>query len=294
MKRFLIPAGSLIIATVMAGCGSNGMSSNSAPAAISGKVADGYLVNATVFMDKNGNYRLDAGEPSTTTDANGAYTLTVDPADVGKYPVVAMATKGVTIDKDSNQPVSSSYVMSIPKDAVTGTVSTNFISPISTLVREMMETGKYANMQQAMEELRGKLGMPAGTNMMGDYLAGNNGSLHSTARNMATQMGGHMAQVFGNSSSASNIDVNRYRGMMGGIFSNLSSVRGGNQTAMSNMMSSMMSTIAGIQPGQPFRNMSSSFKGMMGGTGLSTNGMMGSGPTGSMMGGNAGGSMMGR
>ena len=73
-----------------------------------------------------------------------------------------MAVKGVTIDKDINQPVQSSYILSMPQDSVSGTVSSNFISPMSTQIRELMATGKYT-MQQAMDLMSTKLGLPAGT-----------------------------------------------------------------------------------------------------------------------------------
>ena len=264
MKTTIMKALTIIAAGIIAGCGSG--SSTSTPAtSISGKVADGYLVGATVFMDKNGNYLLDSGEPSTTTDANGAYALNVDPSDVGKYPIVAMATIGVTIDKDTGLPVTGSYVLSMPATAISGTVNSNFISPMSSQLREMMETGKYATMQDAMDALRTKLGLPAGTNVMIDYMAANNSTMHDAARNMASLMGSQMGQVFGANGSGAAVDVNRYRGMMGTIFSNISSVKGPNaQPAMSNLMGSMMSNLPNITPGQPFRNMSVAFRGGMG------------------------------
>ena len=129
----------VVLATLIAitaGCGTSGDSTTIAgvgtggTGTVSGKVADGYLVNASVFLDKNSNYQMDAGEPSTTTDANGSYTLMVDPADVGRYPIAAMAIKGQTIDKDANQTVPNSYMLSMPASAVSGTVSSNFISPM--------------------------------------------------------------------------------------------------------------------------------------------------------------------
>ena len=279
MKKQILAAAALIIAGMMAGCGSSSTTpSGSSISAITGKVADGYLVGANVFLDKNGNYRLDQDEPSATTDANGAYTLNVDPGDVGKYPIVALAIKGVTVDKDTNRTVANSYVLSMPKDSISGTVSSNFISPMSSQLREMMETGNYATVQLAMEDLRVKLGMPAGTNMSGDYIVSRNESMHTAAQNMATLMGGQMSQLFNTDGSTTSVDVNRYRGMMGAIFSNISSIKRPNsQTAMSDLMGAMTSVVEGIQPGQPFRNMSTSFRGMPGG------GMMGSN-SGSMMG----------
>ena len=281
MKIYTLTAAALITVGLIAGCGGGGGTTPAASTAlVSGKVADGYLVGAAVFLDKNGNYQLDAGEPSATTDANGNYTLTVDPADVGKYPIVAMVTKGQTIDKDTGMAVTSSYVLSMPATAISGTVSSNFISPMTTQLREMMETGKYATMQQAMTDLAAKLKMPAGTNMLQDYMLANNTAMHTAAQNMASLMGSQMTLVMGTSGTTTTVDVNRYRGMMGTIFSNMSSIKGSNsQSAMTTLMS-MMTTTLGNMPmtgaGQPYTNMSSAFRGgMMGSTtGTSTGGMM--------------------
>lgn len=272
----------LLVAGIIGGCGGGGSSTPSATtSSISGKVADGYLAGATVFLDKNGNYQLDAGEPFAMTDANGAYILTVDPADMGKYPIVAMATKGVTIDKDTGVAVTNSYMLSMPATAVSGTVSSNFISPMSSELRELMETGKFATMQQAMDAINAKLGLALGTNIMTDFVAANNSTMRTAAQNMASLMGGQMPQVFVTTGSGTTVDVNRYRGMMGTIFSNMSSIKGGPnaQTAMTTLMGTMTSTL-GTMPmtisGQPYHNMSSAFRGgMMGGTaGTGTGGMM--------------------
>lgn len=276
MRKQVFAVAALVAAGMLAGCG--GSSSPTAASTVSGKVADGYLVNATVFLDKNGNYRLDAGEPSDTTDADGAYTLTVDPADLGQYPIVALAVKDVTIDKDTDLPITHSYLLSLPKDSVSGTVQGNFISPLTTQVREMMETGNYATMQQAMDDLRLELDLPEGTNMMGDYIAGQNQAMHGTAQNMATLMGGQMSQVFGAGGNTGTVDVNRYRGMMGVMFSNMSSVRASNSDAtMTELMTQMSTSLGTITIGEPFRNMSSYFGG-----GMTWGGMTG-GTGGSMM-----------
>jgi hypothetical protein len=275
LYQWLLIATCLISVATMTGCGAGGDTIAGAGSGgtgvvakqISGTVADGYLVNATVFLDKNGNYQLDAGEPSATTDANGAYTLSVDPADVGKYPIVVLAIKGVTIDKDTNQTLASSYVLSLPKDSISSTVSNNFISPMTSLVREMMETGLYASMQQAMDALGTKMGLPAGTNLMTDYIAANNTTMHTAAQNIATLMGNQMGLILGTSGSTITVDVNRYRSMMGTIFSNMSSIMGSNaQTGMTNLNSiitTMLTNMPTTSVGQPFMNMSTSFRSMM-------------------------------
>lgn len=274
MKKIILVA-ALLVVGIIAGCGNSG--TTTPKTSISGKVADGYLIGATVFLDKNGNYLLDSGEPSATTDQSGGYTLLVDPADVGTYPIVAMATKGVTIDKDTDTVVQNSYILSMPAAAISATFSSNFISPMSSQLREMMETGKYSTMQQAMNGLGTKLGMPPGTDLLADYMAANNVTMHTAAQNMATLMGSQMSQVFAASGSSA-MDVNRYRGMMGTIFSNMSSIKGSspnNQSAMSSLMGTMTTTLSAMPmngTGQSFLNMSAAFRG----------GMM-AGPAGGMM-----------
>jgi len=257
--------------SIIAGVGTGG--TGSLAKIISGSVADGYLVNATVFLDRNGNYQLDADEPVTVTDANGAYKLSIDQADVGKHPIVAMAIRGVTIDKDTNQTITNSFVLSIPKEGVSSTVSNNFISPITSQLREMLETGLFTSMQQASETLRTKMGLPAGTDIFSDFMANNNNNsamntMHTIAQNMATVMGNQMNQVLATNGTTTTVDVNRYRGMMGTIFSNISSVRAGNsQPSISNLNNTMTMVVSSIPPtkiGQPYQNMSTAFKSTMG------------------------------
>jgi len=102
-----------------------------------------------------------------------------------------------------------------------------------------------------------------------------------------------MSTVLGNNGATTTVDVNRYRGMMGTIFSNISSVKGSGpntQTTMTNLMGTMQTNLPNITPGQPFRNMSTAFRGGMTGgtTGGITAGTTG-GTTGGMTGGTTGG-----
>ena len=285
MKKQIIAAATLLTVGLFSGCGGGSDSAmtnqNSAgKSVIAGSVADGYLVDATVFLDKNKNYQLDPDETFTTTKGDGSYTLNIDATDLDsngklKYPVVALAIAGKTYDLDDQtvgQPIkrlSNSYLLSMHAVSVTPSASgdvtgsvKNFISPISTQIREMMESGTYSTVEAAIEALRSKLGMPSTTNMMTNYIANSNSSMHTAARNMASLMGGQVAQVM----QGNKLDVNRYRGMMGTIFSNISSVKGsgsGAQTAMSNLRGNMMIDLDNIMPGQPFRNMSTAFRGGM-------------------------------
>jgi outer membrane murein-binding lipoprotein Lpp len=272
MKKHIVTIAAALSVGLIAGCGGGG-STQATSTSVSGAVADGYLAGATVFLDKNGNYMWDEGEPKTVTDANGAYTLTVDPADVGKYPIVALAVKGVTTDSDTGL-LLNSYLLSMPKESVSGTVSSNFISPMSTQIRELMATGKYTK-DQAMDQMRTQLKLPAGTDMLADYMinpgSANSQAMHSAAQNMASLMGSQMSQVLSSSGSTPTVDVNRYRGMMGAIFSNMSTIKGpgsstDTKTAMTNLMGTMTANLPSIVQGQPYRNMSSFFKPGMGST----------------------------
>ncbi|MDD2309690.1 MAG: hypothetical protein PHH91_08940 [Desulfuromonadaceae bacterium] len=277
----------LLSAYILTGCGSSGTDTTAGVGsggtgvlakAVTGTVADGYLVNATVFLDKNGNYQLDVGEPSTTTDSNGTYALNIDPADVGKYPIVVLAIKGITLDKDTNQTIANSYVLSLSRDSVTGTVS-NFISPMSSQIRELMETGAYASLQQASDALSSQLELPIGTDMRGDYLQSNNTSIHTAAQNMSTLMGNQMEQVMGVNGSTITVDVNRYRGMMGLMFNNMSSSWCQSSQSSMGTFSSTMTTMLANTPttpvGQPYWDMSTAYSNMMGGMSTSNSSMMG-------------------
>ena len=223
MKKISAAAG-LMITMLLAGC-SGGGTSQSTP--VSGVVADGYLQNALVFLDKNSNYQLDDGEPSARTDQNGAYTLNVAPEDIGSYPIVALALAGETIDMDNpGQRLDTSYVLCTPAAGVSGTVS-NFISPISTLLREKLVSNPGMTLDEAMVQLRNQMNLPAGVNMMGDYVAGSvrqnehqerYQTMYQVAQQLATLMGEQSGRVMNGRSGA---NMGQYRSMLGEINSYL-------------------------------------------------------------------------
>ena len=69
----LLPLTALVAAS-MSACGGSD-SNSSASASTSGVVTGSYFENAKVCIDANNNGKCDAGETSTRTDKNGAYTL---------------------------------------------------------------------------------------------------------------------------------------------------------------------------------------------------------------------------
>lgn len=266
IMKYTFIAGSLLLAGTIAGCGGG---SSSLSTAVTGKVADGYLVGAVVFLDRNDNYKQDAGEPSTTTDANGSYILNINSADVGKYPLVAAAIMGQTIDKDTNSPVVSSYVMSAPAG------NARFISPMSTLIREKMAANPGMALSDAMTQLRNQMNLPTGIDIMADYVAGSQSgtnsvqyqSMHTVARQMAALMSGQAGQVM----NGSGVNLNRYRTMIGTINSNMSAIvanvnngLGMDSLFMINMMSNMQTQLAGMSSNGGFASYSGMFRNMTG------------------------------
>lgn len=93
---------------ILSACGGgSGGSTNSSEnvASASGKVIDGYISGATVFLDLNFNGVLDAGEPQTVSGDFGDYTLELSPADhqcLGYAPLVVDVPAGA-IDEDQGE-----------------------------------------------------------------------------------------------------------------------------------------------------------------------------------------------
>lgn len=100
-----------------------------------GLVIDGYVSGANVFLDLNLNLLRDAGEPSATTDAGGAYALELTAAQtacLAYVPVVADVPVGA-MDSDLGE-VTQAYKMVLPPrfDAVEN--SQLIITPLTTVV----------------------------------------------------------------------------------------------------------------------------------------------------------------
>lgn len=266
MKRVIV-AVLIPMAVTIAGCGGGGSAGSPATTAISGTVADGYLSGAEVFLDKNGNYQWDGGEPMTTTDANGAYRMTVSAADASMYPIVVRAIAGTTIDKDTNTAVANGYVMSAPAG------HPGFKSPMTTLVREKMTANPATTLTDAMTQLRNQMNLPAGIDVMADYMAqslsGTNAASYQTMHSIAQQMAGLMGRQANLVMPGSSVQVNRYRDMMATINANMSGIAANalngldiNSPFMTTMRTTMQSQIGAMPTTGGFVNYSALFRNM--------------------------------
>ena len=98
------------------GGGGGGPTGETASRSFSGVAIDGALYRATAFLDLNGNGQLDSGEPSSTTDASGTYTLSATQDQINSHSVVVSAIAGITIDQDTpNTPMTSGMTMMVLK-----------------------------------------------------------------------------------------------------------------------------------------------------------------------------------
>jgi hypothetical protein len=165
----------LLLAACEGGGGGGGSSSvttepsgspEPAAATLSGTVADGYLSGARVFLDRNGNRSYDSGEPMAISAAGGAFSLSINPAEGGKYSVVVEVIGGQTIDEDHpQQPVADSYLLEAPVGRW------QFVSPLTTLVNLEMQKNPTITLQRAELKVKGKIGIADDISLFEDYLA---------------------------------------------------------------------------------------------------------------------------
>ncbi|MGM0769724.1 MAG: hypothetical protein ACQEV6_17025 [Pseudomonadota bacterium] len=209
MKRFL-PLSVSLFALAIAGCGEESDDlpvdgrdfdgeAYSEPAPYSGKVIDGYLRNARVWLDLDGDSQytagpvtveldsgsevtLASGEPTALSGEDGAFVLDIselvsDPADAPNldprdYPLFAVALPGKTVEqlRHGDETITDAYMMSAPPGV------TN-ITPLTTLVRHR----RLAGAGSASDSL-------ARVNLLSDYIRSGDERAHAYARAMARFM----------------------------------------------------------------------------------------------------------
>lgn len=147
----------------LAACGGDGDSpvapgGASGTASLSGVVADGLISGAIVCYDLNDNNRCDSDEPtSSATGIDGGYLLSVPEAEAGKHAVIAMVP-ATAVDQDNpSVPVGVPFVLKSPAQADTSLPV--FVSPITTIVADVMAASGATDPAAAIEQVRLQLGM---------------------------------------------------------------------------------------------------------------------------------------
>ena len=164
----------MMTVALLAACGGGG-TNNSFEA--NGRVIDGYLVDAHVFIDLNANLKHDSGEPSTYTNGNGQYVFSDLKFDPTKFSVVAEVIAGRTKDLDfPNDFVAESYVMTAPAGYAN-------ITPITTLVAARVRNTS-GTVSEAKKWMAQQLDVQ-GIDVMADYVALANSAPYKSLRNIA-------------------------------------------------------------------------------------------------------------
>jgi hypothetical protein len=206
-KQLLVFAAAILLAACGGGGGDgDGDSSSSSvdtttPSSVStlsGVVADGYLRNARVFLDRNNNRVYDSGEPMSLSGAGGVYTLQVNPGEGDLYPVVVDVFAGEAVDEDGGASVADDYILEAPAGRW------DFVSPLTTLVKQEMEKNPSYSETQAETRIRSSLGVEDTISLFEDYIhatatdsegAEEYTRTHQVARIVASLMGTLRAEV---------------------------------------------------------------------------------------------------
>ncbi len=203
----------LLLLSLLAACssGDGGNSDGTSKAANSGSsstetrltgiVADGYLKDAKVFLDRNENRIYDNGEPLAQSTVGGAFSLEVNAGEGELYPVVAQIIGGETIDEDGGAVIDADYFL----ESLPG--RWGFISPLTTLVKLECDKNPSFSPQQAEIAIRTQLGLDDSISLFTNYIAPDDGEAavveeydrtHRVAQIAANMMGSLRAGLLQN------------------------------------------------------------------------------------------------
>ncbi len=184
MKLSRIYLSLFCVAAISACGGSSDTTANSAAKTLDVQAIDGYLKDATVWLDVDGDYTQDAGEPSAQTDGTGKATLDVSSvANPTQYKVLVKAIAGKTVDVGDGTgstatPITTSYTMSAP-------AGISVVTPLTTLVEQKM-TSDSMTRDDAAKAVAEQLGMSVdkASDLLKDFIQEANTSAQVYALNI--------------------------------------------------------------------------------------------------------------
>ena len=196
----------------------------SEPAPYTGKVIDGYLNNARVWLDMDGDSQftpgplvieldngaeatLASGEPTAMSGTGGRFTIDISelvlPPSVGRdldprdYPLHAVALPGKTLEETRNGevPVASAYLMSAPPGV-------RNVTPLTTLARYRGVVG----LGSFLETPSGVAASLADLKLVRDYILAQDDRSHAYARALARFMASQIPEAYNDLLAAENSD----------------------------------------------------------------------------------------
>lgn len=156
------PLAMMLMAT-LSGCGGGGSDGGntdsptppSASLAMSGKAIDGYIQDATVYLDLNFNRQWEDGEPKTTTNDAGDYRLElpVDLQTCAQYAPLVVDVPVDAVDLDLG-PVTEAYQMVLPPTFAPITKDDVYhVTPLTTVLWSSVESELAAQSQTTCQSV---------------------------------------------------------------------------------------------------------------------------------------------
>lgn len=186
---------------LLAACGGGGGSSSGAATgntatSFGGKVVDGTIEGATVFLDLNNNQTQDSGEPSAVTNNQGVYTLDTSGLTNAQIRAAHLVTVVPLTAKDSDDggltlagAGKRSFTLMSPAEAFVssnGTVLPAMINPLTTLLSHGMLSDSTSNLTSVTSVVQTRLGVGS-VSLTQDVSV--NPALHAKAQMIAAAIG---------------------------------------------------------------------------------------------------------
>ncbi|WP_020409205.1 hypothetical protein [Hahella ganghwensis] len=164
----------------------------SSASTLNGRVMDGYLRHARVWLDINENFQLDEGEPNVMSRDGGRFSFTKSMmGDLGsprQYRMMAHVLPGISVDEDDmvgeNEAlgiVEEGYILSSPP-------GNPYITPLTTLIVAeydyLQRRDGIATYGSAHNRVRTRVGLES--DLLQDYVSSENYVLHSLAKSLIT------------------------------------------------------------------------------------------------------------
>jgi uncharacterized repeat protein (TIGR04052 family) len=174
---------SAITLAALGACGGGGSSDSPATTSVSGSVVDGYLSGVTVCLDVNKNGACDSGEPTATTNANGAYTISgVSTSDAAAATLLAVVPSSAHDSDDAaGSSVGSNFVLHAP-------AGKTVISPLTTLVHQAMLKDGSKTADAAAAALKAEVSSLSSTDVFADYIKSGDSNAHTAAKVVANSL----------------------------------------------------------------------------------------------------------
>ena len=153
---YLLSMLAIAVGTALSGCGGGG-SDNDEPvvSTLQVTVIDGYLRNALVWLDVNGNNLLDSDEPNTRSGEGGKAVLDVQNIkNPGSYRLLVRAIAGETTD-ETRGAITKNFTLSAPPGVTA-------VTPLSTLVDQKMQQDTALDREAATAAIATDLGLQPG------------------------------------------------------------------------------------------------------------------------------------